>query len=175
MSEAVQKVGDEVGEVVQMRPARRVAPAKKQKEAVKGGESARNTRTKRKTLRAPRIHAAEARTISQFIAAVGGAFLPLSSFVTAHYDTTTRPMMWMLVAAALVFSAPTLVEWAERWCGSRIKAVGFAVLLEGTMILSGSAWLSYGGLAILMAINLHSAWTLAGRKQERQGGEEQAA
>ena len=76
--------------------------------------------------------------------------------------------MAALVLFALLFSAPTLIEWAERWCNGKIKAIGFTVLLEGVMVFSTSEYLAITGLVILMAINCNSAWTLAGKSHERR-------
>jgi hypothetical protein len=69
------------------------------------------------------------------------------------------------VAAALLFSAPTLVQWAAKWCGSMYKAMGFAGLLEGVMVFSHIPALAYAGLAILVLINGTNAYYLAGRAQ----------
>ena len=121
--------------------------------------------TKRKTKVIPKINAAEARSIGQGIAAVAAGFLPIASYVIAHTEVDARPWLWVLVLAGLMFSAPTLAEWAEKWCGGRYKAWGFTVLLEGVMIFAGSHYLSIAGLAILVAINCNSAWKLAGAKK----------
>jgi hypothetical protein len=98
-------------------------------------------------------------------AAIAAAFLPIASFVLAHIEAPTNPALWVLVAAALLFSAPTLVQWAARWCGSNYKAIGFAGLLEGVMVFSHIAALAYAGLAILVMINGINAYTLAGKAQ----------
>lgn len=115
--------------------------------------------------------AAEKRTAGQVIAAMAASFLPVASYVLAHYESKTTPLMWTLVAAALMFSAPTLIDWAQRWCKSRSKAVGFTALLEGVMVFSANEYLALSGLAILVAINAHSAWQLAGgRVMQAKGG-----
>jgi hypothetical protein len=85
--------------------------------------------------------------------------------VLAHIEAPTNPALWVLVAAALLFSAPTLVQWAAKWCGSMYKAMGFAGLLEGVMVFSHIPALAYAGLAILVMINAVSAWGLAGKAQ----------
>jgi hypothetical protein len=98
-------------------------------------------------------------------AAIAAAFLPIASFVLAHIEAPTNPALWVLVAAALLFSAPTLVQWAAKWCGSMYKAMGFAGLLEGVMVFSHIPALADAGLAILVMINAVSAWGLAGKAQ----------
>ena len=161
----------QVGEVVAMSTGR----APKEVKARAASESPKTSRSTgaRKALRPIKLHASETRTIGRFIATIGGAFLPVASFVTAHFDTASRPMMWALVAAALIFSAPTLVQWAASWTGSLTKALGFAGLVESTMIFSAEQWLSYSALVLLVMINAHAAWTMAGRaaasKQKRIG------
>ena len=114
----------------------------------------------------PKLHKAEMRTIGQFIAAMAASFLPLASYVIAHHETTTKQAMWVLVGAALLFSAPTLADWAQKWTKSATKAWGFTCLLEGVMVFSGTEYLGYAGLAILMAINCNSAWQAAGAKDQ---------
>lgn len=122
-------------------------------------------RPKRKALKVPKLHAAERRTIGQFIAALAAAFLPIASYVISHFEARTVPLMWALVLAALTFSAPTLAEWAQRWCKSQLKAWGFTVLLEGVMVFSTTTWLGYAGLLVLVVINCHAAWNMAGGKR----------
>jgi hypothetical protein len=123
-------------------------------------------KTRKQPTAAPiKINAAQKRTIGQVMAAVASGFLPIASFVLAHYESKTQPMLWILVAAALMFSAPTLAKWAEKWCGSQVKAWGFTVLLEGVMVASHTEWLSYAGLVILVVINATNAYGLAARKQ----------
>lgn len=116
----------------------------------------------------PKLNVAEQRTVGQFIAALAAGFLPLASFVIAHHETGDRWWMWGLVIAGLSFSAPTLAEWATRWCKDWWKAWGFTVLLEGVMVFSRTDYLAVGGLAILMIINCHSAWALAGKHMKGQ-------
>lgn len=123
-------------------------------------------KTRKQPTAAPiKINAAQKRTIGQVMAAVASGFLPIASFVLAHYESKTEPMLWVLVAAALLFSAPTLAKWAEKWCGNQVKAWGFTVLLEGVMVASHTEWLSYAGLVILVVINATNAFGLAARKQ----------
>lgn len=127
------------------------------------------TPRRKPTVKVVNMSAAQKRTFAQFLAAAAGAFLPVASFVLAHFETKGQPWMWLLVAAALLFSAPTLAEWAEKWSGSATKAWGFCVLLEGVMIAAQNQWLAVGGLVILVGINAQSAWTLAGKWQQAQG------
>lgn len=143
------------GDVVSLKAARAARPRAVSK------PPARKRRATVKVL--PSLHKAEMRTIGQFIAALAASFLPIASYVIAHQEVATREYMWVLVGAALLFSAPTLAEWAQRWCSSPYKAWGFCVLLEGTMVFSSTVYLGYAGLAVLVAINCHSAWHLAGK------------
>lgn len=125
-----------------------------------------------KTVRKPRvtktIRASSKRTVGQIIASLAAGFLPCASFEIAHYEMHDNPYLAILVVAALVFSAPTLVEWAKKWCVSIYKAVGFSVLLESVMIFSNSHVLSYTSLAILCAINMHFAYHAAAKKEVKE-------
>jgi len=113
-----------------------------------------------------KVSAAQKRTIGQVIASLSAGFLPIASFVLAHYESKTQPLLWILVVAALMFSAPTLISWAGKWCGNQYKAVGFTVLLEGVMVFSHTEALSFAGLLILVLINASNAWTLAAQKTQ---------
>lgn len=108
-----------------------------------------------------KINAAQRRSVKQVIASVGAGFLPVASYVLAHVETAETPALWVLVAAALTFSAPTLAAWARTWTGHSVKAWGFTVLLEGVMVASHIPALSLSGLVLLVAINASNAWTLA--------------
>jgi hypothetical protein len=116
---------------------------------------------------AVKLNASDKRMFGQFIAAVAAGFLPIASYMLAHQEVKTQPMLWILVLAALVFSAPTLATWAKKWCGGQYKAWGFTILLEGVMVCSQIELLSVAGLIILIAINGHSAWVLAGAKLKK--------
>jgi hypothetical protein len=122
-------------------------------------------KTRKQVTAAPiKINAAQKRTIGQIMASVAAGFLPIASFVMAHYESKTNPLLWVLVAAALMFSAPTLADWANKWSGNKYKAWGFTILLEGVMVASHTEWLSFAGLIILVAINATNAYQLAARK-----------
>ena len=108
----------------------------------------------------PAVTAAHKRSVGQGIAASAAAFLPVASYVIAH--SNGNPWLWLLVVSGLAFSAPTLAEWAYRWCHSRAKAWGFTILLEGVMILGENEWLALTGLALLCIINCYSAWYKSG-------------
>jgi hypothetical protein len=123
-----------------------------------------NTKTKKKSNR--KLKTAVSKMAQRIIAAIGAAFLPVASFQLAHGEAQQNPFIWLLVGSALAFSLPSLVKWVNGWSPSKyyVKAIGFAVLLEATMIFSGTAWLAYSGLVILIVINALSAWTLATKK-----------
>lgn len=138
-------------------------------EAIRKNAKAENITKKSKPRTLPtaspiKVSAAQKRSIGQLCAAIASGFLPVASYVMAHHESKGNPLLWVLVAAALMFSAPTLVDWAKKWCGNIYKAVGFTVLLEGVMVFSTTTWLSYVGLVILVAINATNAWGLAARK-----------
>ena len=141
-----------------------VAAPKAVKVVIKGEAKAAPKTRKQPTAAPIKINAAQKRTIGQAMASVASGFLPIASFVLAHFESKTNPLLWVLVAAALMFSAPTLAAWAQKWCGNAYKAWGFTILLEGVMVFSGTPALSYAGLAILVLINASNAWGLAARK-----------
>lgn len=109
------------------------------------------------------LSAAQRRTSRQFLVSIAAGFLPIASYALMHFEAPDRPWLYGLVVASLVFSAPTLAEWAQLWCRNPIKAWGFTLLLEGVMTLSGIAALNLTGLVILVAINSAYAWDNAKR------------
>jgi len=52
-----------------------------------------------------------------------------------------------------VYSAFSVFGWAKKAFRHTLKALGFVVLLEGTLTFCSVRWLSLAGLAILMTLN----------------------
>lgn len=113
-----------------------------------------------------------------------GGFVPLATWWLIHReldltrlerDYLSQPKVF-LVAAGLVFSSLTVYYWARIAFKSPFKAVGFAVLLEGTMTFSSTEWLSLsalGGLLFLNAIAAAVALVEDGEKEEEEEVESQ--
>lgn len=116
-----------------------------------------------------KLNAAQKRTVGQLCAAAASGFLPIASYMMAHVEAQEagRWYLWALVAAALLFSAPTLAKWAQKWCGGAVKAWGFTVLLEGVLVASHTPALSIAALTILVVINASNAWELAARREPK--------
>lgn len=100
-----------------------------------------------------------------------GAVVPFITFRTAHTEIDyagelwTQPAAWF-VLGGLVFSAVTMYGWGALAFRSRAKALGFVLLLEGTMVTSHTAWLSVVALIYLCAINgVETACNLAEGQQ----------
>lgn len=111
-----------------------------------------------------KMTAAEKKTVGQILAAVAAGFLPIASYAIAHHEMNANKWLGILVAAALLFSAPTLAQWAQKWCKSPWKAWGFTILLEGVMVFSKMDWLALSALVILGLINCHAAYLAAAVK-----------
>ena len=89
------------------------------------------------------------------IGTVLGAFAPVASYVIVHSEgipSYASPQA-AIVAGGLVFSAITVCRWGREVFGGWCKAVPFAVLIECTMLVSTTAWLSAVALALLIGIN----------------------
>lgn len=85
-----------------------------------------------------------------------GAFVPVASFVLAHGagEVQAHPSLWVLVAGALLFSARSVYDFAmAAFHGSKAKAMGFVVLIEGTLVFAHTPILGYTALALLAGIN----------------------
>lgn len=88
-----------------------------------------------------------------------GATVPTSTFVLIHsaYGVVLNPWLWALVVGGLLYSAPTVFSWALDAFGSKVKAAGFCVLMEGILTFAHIAALTYLALAVLVFINAVSA------------------
>ena len=116
--------------------------------------------------RKPRVRVKTIRTAGQVLAAVAAGFLPVASYRLAHAQNLEW-YLYPLILCALVFSARSLAEWADRWCHDAWKSWAFTALLEGVMVLSNDAWLSGFGVILLVSINVHSAYHKAQKKVKR--------
>lgn len=105
--------------------------------------------------------------IAMIAGAIIGGFIPLATYVTAHCEVDpTAPLYFQLpslmVIGGLIYSAMTVFSWAKVAFKNPVKAVGFVVLLEGTMTFShsgvgGVPILSLAALALLVSINAIAA------------------
>jgi hypothetical protein len=89
-----------------------------------------------------------------------GAVVPFGTYQVAHHDLQSADWSsWgclipaLLVLGGLGYSATTVVGWGRLAFGSTVKAVGFAVLLEGLLIAQSQQWLGVVALVYLCAIN----------------------
>lgn len=95
--------------------------------------------------------------LATFLGFMLGGFVPLASFIVAHYEVSTAEgyfqMGTLLVLGGLVYSAKTVFDWGRLAFTSGFKSLGFCVLMEGVMITSHTAWLSFLALGYLIGIN----------------------
>jgi hypothetical protein len=89
-----------------------------------------------------------------------GAVVPFGTYQVAHHDLAQADWSsWgclipaLLVLGGLCYSATTVVGWGRLAFGSTVKAVGFAVLLEGLLIAQSQQWLGVVALVYLCMIN----------------------
>lgn len=93
-----------------------------------------------------------------------GATVPVATYLVAHFEAASNPMLWGIVLGGLLVSAPTVYQWAEAAFQNRYKSVGFVLLLEGTMILSGIMVIALACLTLLVVINAVGAAACLARK-----------
>ncbi len=86
-----------------------------------------------------------------------GAFVPVATYTIVHNEVTSNPALWVLATGGLIYSAMTVYSWAKTAFKHPAKALGFVVLVEGTLTFSGTVWLGFAALAILVAINAIAA------------------
>lgn len=109
------------------------------------------------------VRAAASNPASAIMGALVGGLVPATAYALAHRATSTGALTWVrwaLVIACLMFSAPTVYEWARQAFGTRrtdvIKSAGFVVLLEGVLLAAGYldvGWLGVVSLVYLIVIN----------------------
>lgn len=92
-----------------------------------------------------------------------GMFIPLCTFLVSHHESNA---IWQIALSAggLAFSAPTVYDWASLAFKSRFKAIGFILLLEGTMVFASVPYLPLACLVYLVAINGHQTGLNLARK-----------
>lgn len=93
--------------------------------------------------------------IALVVGAVLGGVVALASFIIKHCE---KPELWSLkslfVVAALMFSAKSVYQWTySAFQDDWFKAAGWVVLVEGCMLISDTAWLTYLMLGLLIIIN----------------------
>lgn len=100
------------------------------------------------------IRVAMKNPLAAFAGFILGGFVPVATFSVSHLDKTLNEyVLWTLVIGGLIYSALTVFGWAKLAFGNALKALGFVVLIEGVMTLSGLPMLSYAALALLVIIN----------------------
>ena len=91
------------------------------------------------------------------LASAAASFIPVGVFFTSHKAMGTSLSqawpLWIISVAGLIYSIPSVVAWATSWTGSKAKAIGFTVMLEGLMVGSGEMWLSVVSLLLLGGVN----------------------
>lgn len=97
-----------------------------------------------------------------------GAFVPFATYSVSHSEIDWSRPLWRQAAAyfvlgGLIFSAATVYGWGQKAFLQRSKALGFVLLMEGTMITSHTKGLALAALVYLCAINgVATACNLAG-------------
>lgn len=86
-----------------------------------------------------------------------GGLVPIAVYALVHNEVIYHPWYWLMAMGGLAYSAISVYHWAESAFHMRIKAVGFVLLLEGTVTFSKETWLGLTGLAFLVLINGVSA------------------
>jgi protein-S-isoprenylcysteine O-methyltransferase Ste14 len=115
-----------------------------------------------------RIAAQKGNRLATAIGAILGTVVPVMVYAVTHKLPSlgfTEPAFYVLFIMAIggcYFSMKSVIVWGKlAFQGDSIKAVAFALLLEGMLVMSGMlpdmAWLGYASLAYLCLINAISA------------------
>jgi hypothetical protein len=81
-------------------------------------------------------------------------FVPAATYTIKHACHET-PMLWLLVAGGLIYSATSMFAFMTAATGCRAKAAGWVILVEGVMTFAPKEYwpLSLAALAILVTAN----------------------
>ena len=83
-----------------------------------------------------------------------GASVPVFAHTMAHHSSFGGTnVTTAIVAGCLLYSAPTVYQWAERVTRQWFKALGLVLCLEGVLVASPVAWCSWVALGLLVAVN----------------------
>jgi hypothetical protein len=93
-----------------------------------------------------------------FAGIILGGVIPLIAFNVAHVQVIENPALWVIVAGALIYSAPMVSEWFGRYVG-KVKGWGFTVALEVSLTFTHH-WTAWLALVVLVGLN---AFVLANR------------
>jgi hypothetical protein len=105
-----------------------------------------------------RVSAQRGNRLALIVGLVLGAFVPTIAFSVTHEGIDTSHPLWLqvntyIVLACLAYSATTVWSWMRSVTKSRVKATGFCVMIELTMVCSGLYALSVACLVLLIGIN----------------------
>lgn len=100
----------------------------------------------------------ERNRLATFLGFLLGGFVPIASYVVAHFEIDPAVAVYaqlpsLLVLAGLVYSAKTVYSWGQLAFASGAKATGFVLLIEGVMVTSTSPGLAMTALGYLVVIN----------------------
>jgi len=82
-----------------------------------------------------------------------GGWVPAVTYLVSHFHVQALPMLWLLVAGGLTYSAMTVFSWAKIAFRHPLKALGFVVLLEGAMTFVPDGWIGLPSLGLLVLVN----------------------
>lgn len=83
-----------------------------------------------------------------------GGIVPLMTYFVAHFELAKWfTAQGALVCGGLLFSAITIWQWARAGFACPWKATGFAIIVEGVMVVSQQPWLAQVSLGYLIVIN----------------------
>jgi len=82
-----------------------------------------------------------------------GGWVPTVTYLVSHFHVQALPVLWLLVAGGLTYSAMTVFSWAKIAFRHPLKALGFVILLEGAMTFVPDVWIGLPSLGLLILIN----------------------
>jgi len=110
------------------------------------------------------IAARRGNRLATLIGAIMGTVVPVMVFAVTHklpqlqYTEFTFWMLSVMMVGGCYFSMKSVIVWGKlAFQQDKVKAVAFALLLEGMLVISGTlpdmSWLGYAALGYLCLIN----------------------
>lgn len=115
-----------------------------------------------------RIASVKGNRLATAVGAILGTVVPVMVYAVTHklpslpLDSVAFYVLLIMAIGGCYFSMKSVIVWGTlAFQGDKVKAVAFALLLEGMLVMSGMledmAWLGYAALGYLALINAISA------------------
>lgn len=97
--------------------------------------------------------------IAKIWSTIVGGIAPVISYDVAHHQATplshkynNGSLLWIITLGLLIYSAPTVQDYLDRFVNNKLKSWGFVIAMEVSMTFT-EGWTSLASLAMIVSIN----------------------